>query len=90
MFETSLNGPGFSITLWNLTGAAKACNSTPTELAGFLETETSAPAWPNVIANKYSKEAREEPAAVDLKIKQELSDGEDLRGRYIAFNHEHG
>lgn len=46
MFETSLNGPGFSLTLGNLSNVATSVNRPVSELLRLLDAPTSAPAWP--------------------------------------------
>lgn len=45
-FETSLNGPGFSISLANLSGVARSINSTVDEVLRLLDAPTAAPGWP--------------------------------------------
>lgn len=49
VFETSLNAPGFSVSLCNLTAASKQCGDgvSTGELLRFLERETTAVSWPN-------------------------------------------
>lgn len=44
-FVTSLNAPGFSITLFNLTGAAHKSNIPTSELRKYIDMPTDAPAW---------------------------------------------
>lgn len=51
MFETSLNGQGFSITLGNMSGMAKAMGLQDEEVIALLDAPTNAPAWPK---NGYS------------------------------------
>lgn len=46
VFESSLNGPGFSISLGNLTVAATLSNTAVHELVGLLSAPTAAPSWP--------------------------------------------
>lgn len=46
--ETSLNGPGFSISLCNVTNAAKTSSTTVPELLELLDMKTSAVHWPNI------------------------------------------
>jgi triose/dihydroxyacetone kinase / FAD-AMP lyase (cyclizing) len=46
MFETSLNGPGFSLTLGNVTGMAKTMEVSEEEILELLDAPTTAPAWP--------------------------------------------
>ena len=79
-FETSLNGPGFSITLCNLTTAAKESKTSATELLELLAAETKAPAWPNVLANASTKVARKPAPAVDLEKQTKISPEDDIKG----------
>lgn len=46
MFETSLNGPGFSISLGNLSAISRALNHDVSEFIQLLDAPTTAPAWP--------------------------------------------
>ncbi|KAK7402515.1 hypothetical protein QQX98_011723 [Neonectria punicea] len=46
-FETSLNGPGFSISLSNVSQAAREANMPLHELLDLIGSPTAAPAWPN-------------------------------------------
>lgn len=46
IFETSLNGPGFSVTLGNLTGIATTMEIPVDEIIAMLDAPTTAPAWP--------------------------------------------
>jgi triose/dihydroxyacetone kinase / FAD-AMP lyase (cyclizing) len=80
IFETSLNGPGFSITLCNLTAAAREGKSSFGELEGLLSAETRAPAWPNVWANGSTKGPRREIPKVDIEKQTEVSASEDIKG----------
>jgi dihydroxyacetone kinase len=79
-FETSLNGPGFSITLCNLTLAAKESKTLTTELVELLAAETKAPSWPNVLSNTSTKEARRETPAIDIEKTTDISPDEDIKG----------
>ncbi|KAF2221178.1 Dak1 domain-containing protein [Elsinoe ampelina] len=45
-FETSLNAPGWSISLLNLTGLSASTSLPVSTLLSFLDAETTAPAWP--------------------------------------------
>ncbi|OAA35505.1 dihydroxyacetone kinase [Beauveria brongniartii RCEF 3172] len=47
-FETSLNAPGFSISLANLSAAARQCESTASKLLELLDRPTAAVSWPNI------------------------------------------
>jgi dihydroxyacetone kinase len=79
VFETSLNGPGFSITLCNLTAAAHSSKTSVYELMDLLAAETSAPAWPNVLANTSTKLPRKAPPEIDISKKNQISDSEDIK-----------
>jgi len=46
ILETSLNGQGFSITLGNMSGMAKAMELKDEEVIELLDAPTNAPAWP--------------------------------------------
>lgn len=46
IMEGSLNGQGFSITLGNMSGMAKAMGLQDAEIIDLLDAPTSAPAWP--------------------------------------------
>ncbi|KAK1533058.1 uncharacterized protein CCOS01_05041 [Colletotrichum costaricense] len=48
-FETSLNAPGFSISICNISAAARQCKSAVTELLQLLDRPTSAVYWPNTV-----------------------------------------
>ncbi|KAF3914522.1 hypothetical protein AA313_de0208700 [Arthrobotrys entomopaga] len=47
-FETSLNGPGFSVSLFNISGAAREHGVSTEEILRLLDAPTDAPAWPRV------------------------------------------
>ncbi|KAF5652807.1 dihydroxyacetone kinase [Fusarium sp. NRRL 25303] len=48
-FETSLNAPGFSVSLCNLSASARLCNSTTTTLLELFDRPTTAVSWPNLV-----------------------------------------
>jgi triose/dihydroxyacetone kinase / FAD-AMP lyase (cyclizing) len=50
-FETSLNGPGFSVTLGNISGMAEAMELPVSGILELLDAPTMAPAWPK---NSYA------------------------------------
>jgi len=85
VFETSLNGPGFSITLCNLTTAAKESNTSVSELMDLLGAETKAPAWPNVLSNTSTKAVRKEIPIVDIEKETEISPNEEIKGERIII-----
>ena len=80
VFETSLNGPGFSITLCNLTTAAKESRTSVAELMNLLGAETRAPSWPNVLSNMSTKAAQKTPPVVDIEKQTAVSENEDIKG----------
>ncbi|KAG9664810.1 Dak1-domain-containing protein, partial [Aureobasidium melanogenum] len=51
-FETSLNAPGFSISLLNLSGVARETKMKQETLYALLDRDTNAPAWPR---NSYGQ-----------------------------------
>jgi dihydroxyacetone kinase len=51
-FETSLNAPGFSISLLNLSGVARETKTEEETLYALLDKDTNAPAWPR---NSYGR-----------------------------------
>ncbi|GAB7338906.1 hypothetical protein MBLNU457_5587t1 [Dothideomycetes sp. NU457] len=53
-FETSLNAPGWSISLLNLSGISQETSIAVDELYALLDLETTAPAWPR---NGYARTA---------------------------------
>ncbi|KAJ5035112.1 uncharacterized protein L3040_008372 [Drepanopeziza brunnea f. sp. 'multigermtubi'] len=77
-FETSLNGPGFSVTLCNLTIAARESKTKVDELLTLLGAETKAPAWPNVLANSSTKVASQGTPEVDIEKQAPVAANEDI------------
>ncbi|KAF2011449.1 dihydroxyacetone kinase-like protein [Aaosphaeria arxii CBS 175.79] len=68
ILETSLNGQGFSITLGNMSGMAKAMKVTDAEVFELLDAPTTAPAWPKngyapVEISKETEELRQKANA---------------------------
>jgi dihydroxyacetone kinase len=57
-FETSLNAPGFSISLLNLSGVAKETKIEASTLYTLLDRDTNAPAWPR---NSYDQARPDDP-----------------------------
>ncbi|ETS84674.1 hypothetical protein PFICI_02699 [Pestalotiopsis fici W106-1] len=79
-FETSLNGPGFSISLCNLSNAAKECSTSVSELLEFLDQKTSCVAWPNVaIPFKETTASATESAASAAEQKPKFSADTDIK-----------
>ncbi|GKT45714.1 dihydroxyacetone kinase [Colletotrichum spaethianum] len=48
-FETSLNAPGFSISLCNISAAARQSNTTGAKLLQLLDRPTTAVSWPTTV-----------------------------------------
>lgn len=77
IFETSLNGPGFSLTLGNISNVASAVNRPVSKLLELLDAPTTAPAWPRsgygqpVSISKESSDRREKARA---EVEQDVSD----------------
>lgn len=70
-FETSLNAPGWSISLLNVSGIERDTKTTTTTLLHLLDADTTAPSWPK---NGYKYAA---PVQEKAKIAQEVA-AEDL------------
>lgn len=51
-FETSLNAPGFSISLCNISAASRESGTAVTELLELLDAPTTAVSWPNITPPK--------------------------------------
>jgi dihydroxyacetone kinase len=69
VLETSLNGQGFSITLGNMSGMAKAVGLKDEDVMELLDAPTNAPAWPKngykpVNINKETEELRNKANAL--------------------------
>ncbi|KAI9741913.1 MAG: hypothetical protein M1834_000302 [Cirrosporium novae-zelandiae] len=45
-FETSLNGPGFSVSLCNVSGVSRSISNPTDTILSFIDAPTDAPAWP--------------------------------------------
>ncbi|KAJ4156062.1 hypothetical protein LMH87_001276 [Akanthomyces muscarius] len=56
-FETSLNAPGFSISLANLSAAARQCATTVPKLLELFDRPTTAVSWPNIVAPSRTTKA---------------------------------
>ncbi|GAM83038.1 hypothetical protein ANO11243_010240 [Dothideomycetidae sp. 11243] len=61
-FETSLNAPGFSISLCNLKGASREASVPVQELLDLLDRPTTAVAWPNITGPRRHTETIPAPA----------------------------
>lgn len=61
-FETSLNAPGWSLSLLNVSGIERTTKTPVKDLLKLLDAETTAPAWPR---NGY-REAKEVPQTTNV------------------------
>ncbi|KAK7953118.1 hypothetical protein PG988_013812 [Apiospora saccharicola] len=78
-FETSLNGPGFSISLCNLTNAANAVSAPVKELLDLFDMKTSAVHWPNV-SSPGAYEAQEDATTEHIEDRSpELKHENDIK-----------
>ncbi|KAF2209292.1 hypothetical protein CERZMDRAFT_47583 [Cercospora zeae-maydis SCOH1-5] len=73
-FETSLNAPGWSISLLNVTGVERGANTSVPTLLHLLDSDTHAPAWPrngyrNVTETKETAKVAEAAAGQDQQQK---------------------
>lgn len=73
ILETSLNGQGFSITLGNMSGMAKAMDLADEEVIALLDAPTNAPAWPK---NGYRPVTVSQETA-DLRAKANAAAADD-------------
>lgn len=78
VFETSLNGPGFSITLCNLTPAAQVCNATVAEFLDLLAAPTEATSWPNVLCNPSTKTPRTNVPVINIEERIDYPSNDDI------------
>lgn len=62
-FETSLNAPGFSISLCNLSAASRETNAPVKELLELFDSPTTAVSWPNLKAPGKQKQTTSAPKA---------------------------
>lgn len=82
-FETSLNAPGFSISLCNLSKAAAASESQVVELLDLLDLKTSAVAWPATAPASVRRDgARQtDTNTLETQTKQSGQKGGDITSR---------
>ncbi|KAL6410536.1 DAK1/DegV-like protein [Ilyonectria robusta] len=78
-FETSLNGPGFSISLSNVTQAARQVNVEVPELLELLGAPTAAPAWPNSPPSPIDVSKRSAVNAKELDLQPSISPKTDIK-----------
>lgn len=80
-----MNGPGFSITLLNLSTTASLCSTTTTELLTLLNAETAAPCWPNVKAYTQQQVSRNGHHKADVEQEGAVSENEDFKGKIFLI-----
>lgn len=82
-FETSLNAPGWSVSLLNVSGIADNTSLSVSTLYELLDSETSAPSWPrNGYAHAPSNETKQAP--VKSTTKTSISDGPTVSAPHLA------
>jgi dihydroxyacetone kinase len=87
-FMTSLNAPGFSLTLLNLTHIATSVSSV-TELLAFVDAPHASAAWPSTsvfpVPEKLARRTREEKF-VDIPAEHRLAvvGGSTLQGTLVG------
>lgn len=80
VFETSLNAPGFSISLCNISAAARQCQSNPAELVQLFDRPTTAVSWPNLDrpTGEMTQPTTSGVPSQSATAKQSLSDTESI------------
>lgn len=81
-FETSLNAPGFSISLCNLSAASRESNTSVHELLELLDAPTTAVGWPNLTAPDAHKNGAKQKQFSPTKGKIKSNDGADIKRKY--------
>lgn len=71
-FESSLNGPGWSISLLNLSGLSRETSVPADTIRQFLDSETDAPAWPK---NGYARAPNSDSSTSATRTVQEPAGG---------------
>lgn len=80
-FETSLNAPGLSISLCNLSAASRETGISVKELLDLLDAPTTAVSWPNVTGPRQESGAN--PKAPEENVgSARAADGVDIVGEY--------
>lgn len=80
VFESSLNGPGFSISLCNLSTAAAQSDSSSKEFIGFLNAPTNAPSWPITSIINSNASLPPQNFTNGVTKQPQISDSEDIKG----------
>jgi dihydroxyacetone kinase len=80
-FETSLNAPGFSISLCNLSAASRESETSVDELLELFDAPTTAVGWPNLTPpNTYQNGVKQKQHS-QTKAKINSNDCADIIGR---------
>lgn len=82
-FETSLNGPGFSISVGNITGLSRSAGHSSSKLFELLDAPTNAPAWPK---NGYARVQQPIETATISKVDSKEVASSDASHRGPSFN----
>lgn len=69
-FETSLNAPGFSVSLVNITAAARQCSESSPELIRFFDSQTTSVSWPNTVRPSRDTTQRAAVSAQDAQMEK--------------------
>ncbi|KAK6836042.1 dihydroxyacetone kinase [Apiospora arundinis] len=80
-FETSLNGPGFSISLCNITNAANKVSAPVKELIDLFDMKTEAVHWPNVSSPEAYKLQGDDNISESLENVPESTYENDIKGK---------
>lgn len=80
-FETSLNAPGFSISLCNLSAASRESGTPVAELLDLLDAPTTAVSWPNVTGPRKDGGVAQKAAEVTTESARP-ADGVDIIGEH--------
>ncbi|KAK8029596.1 hypothetical protein PG993_010887 [Apiospora rasikravindrae] len=78
-FETSLNGPGFSISLCNLTNAANEVSAPVEELLDLFDMKTDAVHWPNVSSPDTYETRTDDTTTEHIENRPELTHENDIK-----------
>ncbi|KAF7550670.1 hypothetical protein G7Z17_g5558 [Cylindrodendrum hubeiense] len=78
-FETSLNGPGFCISLSNVTQAARQANVEIPELLELISAPTAAPAWPNSPPSPIDLSKRSAVPSTDVDMQPSIAPEADIK-----------
>lgn len=81
-FETSLNAPGFSISLCNLSAASRESDTSVDELLELLDAPTTAVGWPNLTAPNPQQNGAKQKQLSQTKGKIRSNDGADIKCKY--------